>query len=322
MAATVTAPPPLSPLGDGAADNEDSNISSPLSEVDDKEDDDDDIEHMQLDHDEDRSSAIGQPDKDASPGASDSDSALSEAHSDAHSDANDTEAETERLYDTPRNQRQRDVRVDQYNEGQVFEHTPSKLRRAATAGGDIDHGLVTGDEASIPSSPTPIDESPSKPATTQEVNIEDIRASQERKRKRSPLLDQSESEQPLRKRTSSLEKTETNLPSKDGDAIMGDTDATPQLRHSLSHSGNEDEAQGSPRKQRTDVVNESIERETRVIKKNTRGSRRKTAEVEIEAVEDVQSRTNAEETDEADQHENGDVDADEEAITAHDEECK
>ncbi|KAI1018969.1 hypothetical protein LB505_002901 [Fusarium chuoi] len=80
MAATASAPPPLSSPALGVADHEDSNISSPLSEVDTKDDNDEDIEHMNLDHDDEDS--VRRSPRKKPPPTDDSDSVLSDAHSD------------------------------------------------------------------------------------------------------------------------------------------------------------------------------------------------------------------------------------------------
>lgn len=84
MAAPASASATQSPAGPGVADLEDSNVSSPLSEVDDGDTNDDDIERMQLDprgDDGDNFSASGDERPDAHHDGSDSDSALSDAAS-------------------------------------------------------------------------------------------------------------------------------------------------------------------------------------------------------------------------------------------------
>lgn len=274
MVATAAVRGTLSPPGAGEADIEDSNVSSPLSEVEDGDANDDDIEHMQIDgrvNDADNSSASGedQPDEDNKSDGSDSDtdSALSDAGSDDNSEANDTEAETERLYDTPRNQRQRDVVVDQYNQGQVFEHTPSKLRSASRLiGGDDnnrDDDSLSGDDASVASG----DDSPTKPAASKDTSVdgEGKQDSQERKRKRSPMADQSESDQPLRKRITSVGAADTGA---DAETPMDD-DTTPAILRSGDQSaGEEDDASAVNQDVATD--GERPGKEARASKKITR----------------------------------------------------
>ncbi|CAM1506701.1 Fc.00g063420.m01.CDS01 [Cosmosporella sp. VM-42] len=325
MAATASALPPLSPRGAGGVEHEDSNISSPLSEVDDKDDNDEEIEHMQLDRDDNEETIVIEAPKKDLNHTSDSDSVLSDAHSDVNSDANDTEAETERLYDTPKHQRQRDVAVDQFGEGQIFEHTPSKLRRTAATDEDAEHGdeeSLSGDDASIGSSGPGID-SPSKPATTKDTSVDDEHKldSQERKRKRSPGADQSETEQPLRKRTSSVAEDETPALQPDDDTVMHEDEATPANDASGSHSPVE-EAEISPRKQPALPDDDSTERETRATKKSTRGSKRKAA-----ATTDVDHETEGDSAVGHDTEQHGeatdpDVDEEIDPVTAHDEELE
>lgn len=324
MAATATAPPPLSSPAVGVVDHEDSNISSPLSEVDTKDDNDEDIEHMHLDNDDEDST---RPSPKKRPhAASDSDSVLSDAHT---SDGNVTEAETERLYDTPRHQRQRDVVVDQFNEGQVFEHTPSKLRRTANLDDHHDDESTMGDDASI-GSPTIGIESPSKPATKHDAALEDDHKndSQDRKRKRSPAADQSETEQPLRKRTSSVPVADIETPQQAEDTVMHEDEPTPANESSGTQTPAE-EVDVSPRKKSTAREDGAVERTTRATKKGTRGSKRKVAAA-TEADHDTDNgshdgaRDSTRGTDVEQHGEELEADADEEvdAATAHDEESK
>lgn len=213
MAATASA---SAALAQSAVDPglEDSNVSSPLTEVDDKDDNDEEIDRMQIDGDDgDNSSLSGDDNPTHDDDRSDSASVLSDAGSDANSDGNDTEAETERLYDTPRHQRQKDVVVDEYNHGQVFEHTPSKLRRAAKPedkdddeNETADRESVSGDEGSGASSAGGADDTPTKPVNKKKMLYDKAPSSDslDRKRKRSPVADQSETEQPQKKRTGSV----------------------------------------------------------------------------------------------------------------------
>lgn len=266
MAATAVAHGVRSPSGPGAVDLEGSIVSSPLSEVED--DTNEDIEHMQLD----RNGPVGAGlSPDANHDGSDSDSALSDAASDVNSDVNDTEAETERLYDTPKNQKQRDF-VDQFNNGQVFEHTPSKLRSATGAvadRGNRDDFSLFGDEESAASSVGGRDTSPAKPAATTDSSIDEEAklVPQERKRKRSPVADPSESDHLLSKRNGSLgppgATAEQDTPMNEDDA----TSANPQSGH---HSGGEDETSSSSNR------GLAAERKTRSTKKSKRtASKRK-----------------------------------------------
>ncbi|KAK3180353.1 hypothetical protein K4F52_008324 [Lecanicillium sp. MT-2017a] len=273
MAATASASATLSqPAVDG--DLEDSNVSSPLSEVDDKDENDEDIERMQIQRDEGDNSSMSGDENPAANDGSDSESILSDARSEANSEANDTEAETERLYDTPRHQRQKDVVVDQYNRGQVFEHTPSKLRRAATLSDSLTHPddvSASGDDAaSVASSVADADESPSKPSNNRTLrgSDESKRESQDRKRKRSPVADQSESDQPLRKRTGSVGAASVDM---EDEATANDEDKTNVNLDSAVQSGaEEDEATSNDRD--TGTEGEGSERTTRSTKKATRSN--------------------------------------------------
>ncbi|PTB46649.1 hypothetical protein M441DRAFT_128008 [Trichoderma asperellum CBS 433.97] len=228
MAATASASAAFPPVATGG-DLEDSNISSPLSEVDDKDANDEDIEHMHLDREH---LSLGPEETRATDhGGSDSDSALSDAGSDVNSEANDTEAETLRLYDTPQAQRHRDVGIERFNDAEPFEHTPSKLRRALVNGDDYS-GSGSGsdshrdeDEEDDEDEENDDNESPTKPVMAIVKTEEDARRdSQERKRKRSAAAEQSDLEQPVRKRTGSI-----SAANEDGDDHLaaGEVDATP-----------------------------------------------------------------------------------------------
>lgn len=308
MAATETAVPPLSPAANGAEPSrDDSSMSSPLSEVDDKAAIDEDIDHMQLDGETRSDSSLsGNENNQAAARKSDSDSELSDAGSDMESEANDTEAETERLYDTPQAKRHRDVVVDK--DGQVYERTPSKLRSAAIAVKDDDN--VSGDDASIHSSraaseaPPEID-SPETGAALRRAR----RSDSERKRKRSPASEQSELDQPLRKRSSH--------PADADRTTNGDDPSTAELP-----SGEHSVAEGdeSPTKRDTAARQDTTERETRLSKKNTRSrSKRKSAEEEEEAPETISredTREEVEEDAENQEAEDVEIDAEDEADAA------
>ncbi|OAA67561.1 Sds3-like protein [Cordyceps fumosorosea ARSEF 2679] len=275
MAATATASTALA-QSTADPDLEDSNVSSPLTEVDDKDDNDEEIDRMQIDADDGDNSSLSGDENPADDDRSDSASVLSDAGSDAHSEGNDTEAETERLYDTPRNQRQKDVVVDQYNHGQVFEHTPSKLRRTTKPEDkdetddheNADHDSASGDAGSGASSADEADDTPTKPAHSSKT-VHDKGTgpeSQVRKRKRSPLADQSEIEQPQKRRSGSLsaslaEKPPLNLVEKATadakSAVQSDAD-----EENNRDTGTEGEAQ------------ERSSRSSRSSRKSTRNGRR------------------------------------------------
>ncbi|KAK8027208.1 hypothetical protein PG991_004264 [Apiospora marii] len=103
-------PPPIEPLSEDG--------SSPLSDVEDKDDEHDDLSLL-AQHQEPKHANV------------EDDTHLSDGDL---SEANDTEAETERLYDTPQTAtRHRDMTLKQNAGEQGFEHTPTKLRKTTAA---------------------------------------------------------------------------------------------------------------------------------------------------------------------------------------------
>lgn len=285
MAATASAPPALSPTGADGLEPEDSNISSPLSEVDDKDANDEDLNMHLGEGDENDSSLTAEGQAEVDHDGSDSESALSDARSVAQSDGNDTEAETERLHDTPHNRRQRDVIVDQYNEGQIFEHSPSKLRTTAAIepqDDQADNDSIPDDGASSVSEKSEAAESTSKIGTTKDTSVDDEPHldSQDRKRKRSPATDLSEPEQPMRKRTGSVGAVEEEADQDAAEANEDDTAVANDLSAQVSVA--EDEAP-SPQKREASGGGTPTERETRASRKATRtSSRNKVGAVEAD----------------------------------------
>ena len=182
MAAAAPAPSALS-TNHPVADGEDSNLSSPLSEVDDKDGELDDPDSMTLDH--------PAPTEDAS-------------DSDLLSEANDTEAETERLYDTPQVSRQKNLVLSQIDEEDATDTTPTKPSTVVVGGAarDVDDSLSDVDMSAPPSSPPEEPVSPTK-ATRSTSPGENGLAPEAKKRKRSPVADRSDSDTPLRKRAGS-----------------------------------------------------------------------------------------------------------------------
>lgn len=273
MAATAALLPTLARSSNGPADPEDSNISSPLSDVDDKDTNDEDIDiHIGHHQDDDISNQSIDDPQDPNRAASDSDSALSDARSVAHSDANDTEAETERLYDTPRHQRLRDVTVDNFNDDQMLERTPSKLRRAALIDEDddqADNESLPGNVAMSISGHSDDIESPSKPAPLEnaDADTEAHQASKERKRKRSPAADTPDPEQPTRKRTGSVGAVPHEA-NQDLGALGGE--GTPLNNISSAAQSVGDEEAVSPEKLDSSHEEPNQERETRGKKKSKR----------------------------------------------------
>lgn len=317
MAAIASAANAVSPSGAEGANLGDSNVSSPLSDVVDGDANDESIEHMQLDTRADYNDSSSLSGAGNRPGGhhdnSDSESALSEAAS----DANDTEAETERLYDTPRNNRQRDVIVDNLNQGQIFEHTPTKQRRATRLQAQphvSEAASVSGDEALAASSQGHAGDSTGKLLSTKQAitaGQNDKEESPERKRKRSPAADNSESDQPLRKRIAPIGGP--NAKSDDDARIKddGDDDETAALANPptrLPSGGKEENRQGA--------VVEATESEPPLAKKSTRSSSKRKgvsdneirAEAEEEAVDEVASAPTQEEAEAAEEEGDGEGD--------------
>lgn len=282
----AVAPTSMSPSGTAGVDLGDSNMSSPLSEVDDKDTNDDDI-NMHLDHEgDDKTSTLSTFDHPEGPSPeSDSDSALSDAQSVANSEANDTEAETERLFDTPRHQRQRDVVVDQFNEGQVFEHSPSKLKGTAAADEEVrDDESLSEDAVSNPPTVSDVDESPAKVATTKDTSADDEPQldSQDRKRKRS-AAENSEDGQPSRKRTGSVGPAEAE-PEAERVAAVDEEDTLSGNVQSALHSPVNGQ-QGSPEKQDAPAEESEADKEQRLSRKITRNGLKSRSGAPSEPVE-------------------------------------
>ncbi|KAH7026467.1 Sds3-like-domain-containing protein [Microdochium trichocladiopsis] len=224
MAAAETAPPPLSIPQPQIEPLSDDDGSSPLSDA-------------PPDH---TPAAI---DGGASPQSSD----------DELSDANDTEAETERLYDTPKvPTRQKDVVLNEKAEGRVYERTPSKLRhqdRTNTHDDDDDDEDDNDDEplsdadVSMASSPPAHGSRPPAKLPSPSLDLLAEAAKHEaesRKRKRSSAAADVETEQPLRKRTGSVQAPDADRG--EGEPGSGDededVDPTPQSR-SGDHSADD-----------------------------------------------------------------------------------
>ncbi|RYP49959.1 hypothetical protein DL768_004394 [Monosporascus sp. mg162] len=210
-------PPPIEPLSDD--DN-----SSPLSDVEDKDDDPDDIHglgHGPIFHERD-------PDV---------------SSVDDLSDANDTEAETERLYDTPQNPtRHKNVVLDdQSAEGQVYERTPGKLRQhQSTVEDDDDDEPLSDEDVSMASSPPAQATKPAEKLQSPTLDILAEAAKQEaenRKRKRSSVPVGPQPQEPLAKRTGSVPAS-SRLDG-DGDTAIADEEDPSLQTHSGEHSADE-----------------------------------------------------------------------------------
>ncbi|KAK0617946.1 Sds3-like-domain-containing protein [Bombardia bombarda] len=268
--AMSSSPPPL-------LDHSPSNLSSPLSDVEDKDHEPEEMDLIMHSHDLGRRTTAKHNDTrdgDDSDLASDSDdeSKLSEM------DVNDSEAETERLYDTPRkNNGTRDVLdavgdvgnrqfVDRRD--RAFERSPSKLQQQIQA--DLDAERAASDNNSLSegeeeddddvsvafSEPEPEPQSirdkrlrspllakkppvTSSPADSAILKATRTDSTDSRKRKRPSVTEQSEVDQPLRKRTGSIGVVPDGEFSADDIAVVDDegTSTNPQ---SGNHSGVED----------------------------------------------------------------------------------
>lgn len=257
-------PPPL-------LDRTPSNVSSPLSDVEDKDADVDEADldlgdHSYVHGTPKRNGAVDDPEQDA---ASDSDeSKLSEV------DVNDSEAETERLYDTPpKNGVARDIVNTAGDAGhrrftdrrdRVFERSPSKLHQQLQA--DIDAEDVTsgrnspfeGDEDdddddvsmaySEPDPDAAKESRPSSPTLAKKNSAETTApqltrkgSSESRKRKRPSITEQSDTEEPLKKRTGSIGAADRTFPADDIAMIDDGVSTNPQ---SGNHTAEEDENDG------------------------------------------------------------------------------
>jgi hypothetical protein len=347
IALSSSPPPPL-------LDRSPSNLSSPLSDVEDKDAEPDEMDLDTPIRDTVRVSTIEQvnPDQDddsASRADSDSDSKLSEV------DMNDSEAETERLYDTPRKNgsTREGVNGSRAPGGQqfvdrrerTFERSPSKLQQQIQADVDAENEASDSeplsdadDDASMASneaeadlakeadsrSPTPVKKKTQAAgkdgAKSTDARRED--SADSRKRKRSPVAEQSETEQPRRKRTGSIDRDF----SADDTAALEDEGGSinPQ---SGEHSGDEAEAT-----RRGDDKDEAVSTEdaasgsTRsrkpkrngVKKRNISDERRGHDGSAIESGQDDGDTATAEEDGtRAAEEDIADADADEEAEAAH-----
>lgn len=242
MATGGTAPPIAMANHPHSLLDQDSTVSSPLSEVEDKDAEPDDMDiDMNSNHsdgDEPPNPENGRAhDPAVQPPHDDSDSNLSEI------ETNDSEAETERLYDTPRKTNTRpsdsisnakiDKRRSPDKAAHTFQRSSSKLQsktQGEESGGDDNDGLSddrhdADDEdkgSTVDSEPdsekeegaTRAKASQNQRTKSQESHIiasstlagsgSDNSLADSKKRKRSPVAERSDSNQPLRKRTASI----------------------------------------------------------------------------------------------------------------------
>ncbi|KAI1755300.1 Sds3-like-domain-containing protein [Xylaria castorea] len=307
MATGDTAPPLLSIPPPQIEPLSDDDGSSPLSDVEDKDEDPDGL------HDEEHLTQIDDL-----------------SFPDNLSDANDTEAETERLYDTPQQiTRHRDVVLDKSADVMVYERTPSKLRQEAKASGrsnDHQDTPLSDDDISMASSPPaqPI-ESPIKLQSPTLDILAEAAATQDaetRKRKRSSMPTEAiEADHPPRKRADSVPTP--SQPTIDGDVTMVDEDDPSLNTHSEEHSADEavntaagdDEPPDEP-------VQEPLSDHHRNVRKQTRSSSRKlkgadeTAEVNMPTGESLDGTAPEEDEVHTGEDEHMEVDVDEEAEAA------
>jgi hypothetical protein len=280
-------PPPL-------LDNSPSNLSSPLSVLE-ASTKDHTPDAMDLDLPPRNGAQLDTPepqeddedDDDLSQADSDGESKLSEP------DVNDSEAETERLYDTPpKNTAAREI-VDRprVSSGQHFlerrrdrnfEPSPSKLQQQIRAEADADRDASDNeslsdinDDASVASSDGELEgnkgddsRSPSPVKKRSQQTVQDSLAVPDtptqdlldtRKRKRSLAVEQLELEQPLRKRTGSVGVPERVFPA-DKTAIVDDeTTLTPiqSGEHTADERDAGEDETGGPKSK--DVPTQSIE---------------------------------------------------------------
>ncbi|TGJ87638.1 hypothetical protein E0Z10_g1105 [Xylaria hypoxylon] len=317
MATADTAPPPLSIPPPQIEPLSDDDGSSPLSDVEDKDEDPDDLHDDEL--------LTNNENDDFS-------------FPDNQSDANDTEAETERLYDTPQQiTRHKDVVFDQSADATVYDHSPSKLRQEAKAAGrDNDHQdtPLSDDDVSMASSPprqpTIGSEKPQSPTLDILAEAAATQEAESRKRKRSLPTEAIELGQPPRKRADSV--PDVHQTAVDGDATMADEDEPSLNTNSGEHSA--DEAINTTAADEEPEPDEPVQQPQSDhhpnVRKQTRSSSRKlkgadeVPEVDVPTGESLDG--TAPEEDEAhtgeDEHMEVDVDGEAEAAAKNEEELE
>jgi hypothetical protein len=310
MATGGTAPPPLLIPPPQIEPLSDDDGSSPLSDVEDKDDDPDDLQ--EVDH--------------LTNNENDENDDLSLA--DNQSDANDTEAETERLYDTPQHTtRHKDVILDRPAVGIVYERAPTKLLQETKASGrSTHHGNtpLSDDDVSMASSPPAQATGELEKLHSPTLDIlAEAAAAQElesRKRKRSSLpTEATEVEQPLRKRTDSVPVP--YQATVDADATMVDEDGPSLNTNSGEHSAvgttvGDDEAEpDEPVQQAQSDHDTSIRKQTRSSSKKLKDAE-ETAGTNAPTGESLDSVAPEEYETHTGEDDHMEVDADEEAEAA------
>ncbi|KAK0669366.1 Sds3-like-domain-containing protein [Cercophora samala] len=303
----VSSPPPH------LLDNSPSNISSPLSEVEDKYGDHDEPD-LEMKDDESstqstpkRNGAHGVPESDLA-SEPDEDSKLSEA------DVNDSEAETERLFDTPpKNGATRDIVNTADGAGirrftdrreRVFERSPSKLQQQLQAdidaedaptgnnssedeeaADDGDVSMASSDREDEPTkrpSRQPPPRSPAQAKKNQitsteqpisQANSED--SSESKKRKRSSIAEVPEAEQPPKKRAASIDPVDREFSA--DDMPMIDDDVLSTAPQSGEHTADEDNIEEPVAPEET--KNTPVDSVEEVVVTSTRGKKGKRSPV-------------------------------------------
>ena len=309
MATGDTAPPPLSIPPPQIEPLSDDDGSSPLSDVEDKDEEPDDL------HNEDRLTNNEQDDS---------------SFPDNQSDANDTEAETERLYDTPQQTtRHKDVDLDKPADTTVYERTPSELRQAAhVTGREGEHRdtPLSDDDVSMASSPpTHPTRFPPKLASPTLDILAEVAATQEaesRKRKRSLPIEATEKGHPVRKRAASVPDTDQAPVA--GDAIIADEEDPSLNTNSGEHSVDEavDTTAGDDEPEPEEPVQRAQSNYPPNTRKSTRSSSKKlkdaneTAEADMATGESLDGIVPEEDDAHTGEDEHMEVDVDEEAEAA------
>jgi hypothetical protein len=231
----------------------------------------DDLSDMDVDPD--GSSSLSEiEDKD---GDQDDDGEGSDELSNISGEENDSEAETERLEDSPHKFRQqKDVVLSSNAKNQVYEHSPSKLHKQITLDDDEEEEeeMLSEDDISEDGSPksSAHDERDPEPVTTstsledssrEDNNMLSVMEVDTRKRKRSIMavngLDE-DNDEPLRKRTGSI-----MAPAEDY-AIEDDPDDDVNGETSNPISGNISDEEGEAHKEDTHEAEESVAIEERI----------------------------------------------------------
>jgi len=272
MATGDTAPPPLSIPPPQIEPLSDDDGSSPLSDVEDKEEEPNDLqEEERLTNNENDDLSLA----------------------DNQSDGNDTEAETERLFDTPQQAtRHKDVVLGPSADAIIYERSPSKLRQTAGSNNDAEGTPLSYDDVSMASSPPaqPTDESEKVQSPTLDIlaQVAAIQEAETRKRKRLSLpTEVAEVEQPPRKRAGSAPTTDQVTA--DGDATVIDEDETSLNIISGEHSADEGTGTtaGAEEAEPDEPTRQTQSEQLAGTKKQTRSSSRKLKDSEETAEADA-----------------------------------